>query len=514
MQIPSQLIRSLIGLKGFNQQSFQEVHTSGEQVTSIRFNPLKNSIVNNEWVIKKNFSMTDERLQTPGSQLQPPDTLLPAPDSRLPAPHSLHLAIGSQLPTLSPVPWSTKGFYLNHRPSFTFDPLLHAGCYYVQEASSMFLEEAFKQTVDISTDLKILDLCAAPGGKSTLLQSIISPSSLLVSNDVIKSRSGILEETMTKWGGANVIVTNNDPKDFARLENFFDVVVVDAPCSGSGLFRRDPSAIDEWSGQNVQGCCQRQQRILADVWPALKKDGILIYSTCSYSKEENEDILDWVTENLPAVPCKLSMNAEWGIVETISVKHAVPGYRFWPDKVKGEGFFIACFRKMDGGNYSQRIAKKSKIELVNKSEEALIFPWLKKDIPVQLIKFAESILALPRGIDHDFLLLTMHSFYIRQAGIRIGKIAGKDLIPDHALAVSNIINEELVAVSLNHQEAIQYLRREEVQVNNSNSIEGKSAMKRQGWTLVKYEGINLGWIKILQNRINNYYPKEWRILKK
>ena len=163
------------------------------------------------------------------------------------------------------VPWSSSGYYLPERPFFTFDPLLHAGVYYVQEASSMFLEQALKQTVSLDQPLKVLDLCAAPGGKSTLLQSLINSDSLLVSNDVIRSRANILEENLTKWGAENVVVTNNDPKDFTRLENFFDVIVVDAPCSGSGLFRRDPEAINEWSVQNVALCSQRQQRILADI---------------------------------------------------------------------------------------------------------------------------------------------------------------------------------------------------------------------------------------------------------
>src|SRR6478736_9538985 len=166
------------------------------------------------------------------------------------------------------IPWTDFGYYLQQRPSFTFDPLFHGGAYYVQEASSMFLEEALKQTVDLSQPLKVLDLAAAPGGKSTHIQSLISKDSLLVSNDVIRSRSKILKDNTIKWGSDNVVVTNNDPKDFARLENYFDVIVVDAPCSGSGLFRRDPEALGEWSENNVRLCSQRQRRILADVWPS------------------------------------------------------------------------------------------------------------------------------------------------------------------------------------------------------------------------------------------------------
>ncbi|HEY6063723.1 MAG TPA: RsmB/NOP family class I SAM-dependent RNA methyltransferase, partial [Chitinophagaceae bacterium] len=251
MQLPGAFLDSLTGVKGFDKEAFEKVHALGKQVTSIRVNPAKASMGKGEWSIG---------------------------DSIHHSPFTSHHKI----------PWTDVGYYLDTRPSFTFDPLFHAGCYYVQEASSMFLEQALRQTVDLSKPVKVLDLCAAPGGKSTHIQSLISKESLLVSNEVIRSRVNILKDNIIKWGCENVVVTNNDPKDFGRLKYYFDVIVVDAPCSGSGLFRRDANAINEWSKNSVQLCSQRQQRILADVWPALKKDGILIYSTCSYSKEEDE----------------------------------------------------------------------------------------------------------------------------------------------------------------------------------------------------------------------------------
>jgi 16S rRNA C967 or C1407 C5-methylase (RsmB/RsmF family) len=255
VRLPEKLLGSLQGIEGFDQEAFERVHQSGEQVTSIRINPLKLLNVKRETSIEAFF-------------------------------HDSRFSKGVLTDTIHEhVPWSQYGYYLDQRPSFTFDPLFHAGCYYVQEASSMFLEEVLKQTVDLSQPLKVLDLAAAPGGKSTHIQSLIAKDSLLVSNDVIRSRSKILKDNTIKWGGDNVVVTSNDPKDFARLENYFDVIVVDAPCSGSGLIRRDPEALGEWSENNVQLCSQRQRRILADVWPALKKGGVLIYSTCSYSKE-------------------------------------------------------------------------------------------------------------------------------------------------------------------------------------------------------------------------------------
>jgi 16S rRNA C967 or C1407 C5-methylase (RsmB/RsmF family) len=246
--------------------------------------------------------------------------------------------LAHQLPGVSPVPWSLYGSYLERRPSFTFDPLFHAGCYYVQEASSMFLEQALRQTTDLAQPLNVLDLCAAPGGKTTHLQSLLSEDSLLVSNEVIRSRAAVLKQNCVKWGTQNVVITNNDPQHFNRLEGFFDVVVVDAPCSGSGLFRRDEEAIEEWSPDNVQLCCGRQKRILADVFPALKEGGVLIYSTCSYSKEENEAIADWLATELQMENLTLQTEKDWHIVETTADKTNAKGYRFFPDKVKGEGF--------------------------------------------------------------------------------------------------------------------------------------------------------------------------------
>ena len=229
MSLPIRLLDSLETVKGFHRKAFEEVHASGEQVVSVRLNPSKLSMVNGEW------SMAD-------------------------------------------VPWCPYGRYLSERPSFTLDPLFHAGAYYVQEASSMFLWHALKETIGPDTKKKVLDLCAAPGGKSTLLASYFTDG-LIIANEVIKQRAAVLVENITKWGTDQVIVTNNDPSHFQSLPGYFDVMVIDAPCSGSGLFRKDPGAVDEWSEANVQLCSQRQQRILADVLPALKEDGILIYST-------------------------------------------------------------------------------------------------------------------------------------------------------------------------------------------------------------------------------------------
>lgn len=460
MELPVALLQSLEGVPGFHRETFEAVHRSGEQVTSVRINPAKAPL----------------------------------------------LAGGIEsykisLPISASIPWTQNGYYLAERPFFTFDPLLHAGAYYVQEASSMFVEQAMRQTLDLTQKLRVLDGCAAPGGKSTHLQSLISAESLLVSNEVIKTRASILEENLVKWGGANVMVTNNDPADFSSLENFFDVLLIDAPCSGSGLFRREPEAVAEWSPHAVQLCSQRQQRILADYYPALCEGGTLIYSTCSYSKEEDEQIIDWLLNNFEMESLPLTLG-DWGIVEVQSPEHKGYGYRFFPDQLKGEGFFLAAFRKKDGGDFHFRPVKKPKVQKASKSEQAAVMPWFREDAGIQLWKQQEQILAFPALLEQELLVIA-DNLYVRHAGITVGKLAGQQLVPDHSLAMSTLLHPSTVAVSLKKEDALQYLRKEQVILSDAPT----------GWALVKYENCPLGWMKVLPNRINNYYPSNWRILK-
>jgi len=377
----------------------------------------------------------------------------------------------------------------------------------VQEASSMFLEEAIKQAVDTTQALKVLDLCAAPGGKSTLLQSIISEESLLVSNEVIKTRVNILAENITKWGAANVIVTNNDPKDFRRLQNYFDVIVVDAPCSGSGLFRKDANAIKEWSENNVTICAQRQQRILADIMPSLKDGGVLIYSTCSYSQQEDEDICSWLLKGFKVKSLKLKVEDSWGIVESDFGKDNQFDYRFYPYKVKGEGFFIAAFKKESSGIFALEKGKnqKSKVKkekLTQKEIEAVI-PYVDDIDNFFFIKQNEEAIAVPVHVEDD-LQLIQSALYIKKAGVRLGTIIRNKLIPAHDLAVSNIINKDLPAIEVDKVTALQYLRKQDIVIET----------ELKGWVLITHLHLPLGWIKIIANRINNYYPKDWRILNK
>jgi len=450
VQLPLELLRSLKRIKGFDENAFIAAHESGKQITSIRINPFK--------------SLGSSKVLPFGEDLG------------------------------GAVPWTAYGYYLASRPSFTFDPLFHAGCYYVQEASSMFLEQAIKQTVDLSQPLRVLDLCAAPGGKSTHLLSLISNESLLVSNEVIRARANILNDNISKWGCSNVVVTNNDPRDFQRLENYFDVIVVDAPCSGSGLFRRDPETIEEWSEQNVALCSQRQQRILADVLPALKKGGVLIYSTCSYSDQEDEEICEWLRKELIINNEELIISPDWYITQSNG------GYRFWPDKIKGEGFFIACFRKSDG-NDEEVYLPKVKAEKFSNQEMEILNKNVNTD-GISFLRNREIIYAVPGKLLAAVNFLSS-KLYVTNYGTKVGEIIRDKLVPDHALALSNIVSDKIQRLELGYEQAIQYLKKKELNLQTD----------KKGWNLVTDEGYPLGWVNILPNRINNYYPKELRILK-
>jgi 16S rRNA C967 or C1407 C5-methylase (RsmB/RsmF family)/NOL1/NOP2/fmu family ribosome biogenesis protein len=406
------------------------------------------------------------------------------------------------LKTNGQVPWCADGFYLDERPSFTFDPFFHAGCYYVQEASSMFIDHILKYLRPENTEpVKILDLCAAPGGKSTLINSAIGSDDLLVANEIIKTRVPVLCDNLNRWGSANIIVTNNDPKDFSRLTGFFDTILVDAPCSGSGMFRKDAAAMNEWSETNVSLCHQRQERILADVYPALKENGQLIYSTCSYSHQENENILDWLCETFDMESLRIPVNKDWGIVETQSEKQKAWGYRFYPGKVKGEGLFAACLKKKGRSDELPSFKTKGhqKLALL---EIDLIKKYLINAGDYYYSKINDDWLAISRAHKESLDTLQRH-LYIKKSGVRIGQLMGKDLIPDHELALSTIINKDMVLqTELNYEQAIQYLRRDNINIE----------VNEKGWSLMNFEGHPLGWAKLLSNRINNYLPKELRIL--
>jgi 16S rRNA C967 or C1407 C5-methylase (RsmB/RsmF family)/NOL1/NOP2/fmu family ribosome biogenesis protein len=444
MRLPEKLLRDLQDVKGFDEKAFMAAHQQ-PAVTSVRINPAK-------------------------------DTGLSGENEK--------------------VPWCANGVYLAERPVFTLDPAFHAGAYYVQEASSMFLEHLLKNILPGTKGLRVLDLCAAPGGKSTLLASMLDAGSLLISNEVIRTRVPVLDENMVRWGYSNTWVCGNDPKDFAALDGYFDVIVADAPCSGSGLFRKDKRAIDEWSEANVELCSQRQHRILGDVWPALKQDGILVYATCSYSPQEDEQVLDWLATEFAAEPIVVEIPAAWGIVTATSAK-GMTGYRFFPDKVKGEGFFIAAVRKKDEAGQ----LRMPKLKAVNDKKIQQQAGYLLRDIPLSFIQAnKDEYCAIHTEHEADWQLL-QKALYLRKTGVRLGSPSVKEWLPAHDVALSIDASGKLPFIDVDTGQALRFLKREDMDIPSGD----------KGWHVIKHRGLGLGWVKSLGNRMNNYLPKHWRI---
>ena len=390
------------------------------------------------------------------------------------------------------VPWCETGFYLNERPLFTADPLFHAGAYYVQEASSMFVEQVVKQ--HISEAVNMLDLCAAPGGKSTHLSSLLPENSLLVSNEIIRSRAYILAENTMKWGNSNVMVTNNEPSDFEKLHSFFDAILIDAPCSGEGMFRKDEGAINEWSPDNVKKCVERQRNIVSTVWSALKTGGILIYSTCTYNRHENEENIQCIINELCAELLPLQLNADWKI--TVSDY----GYRFYPHKTCGEGFFLSVLRKTSDEIGIFKFKKEKKNTKIPPETETLRKQLLNSD-NWKISTLGNIIRALPtdKAEEIEWLEKNLNPMY---SGIPLAEQKGKDFIPETALALSKHINlEQFNTIEVDLKTAILYLQKEAIEIPPT----------EKGYVLLTYQKVPIGWVKNIGNRCNNLYPNEWRI---
>ncbi len=424
----------------------------------------------------------------------------------------------SEVPEGRRVPWSDEGIYLDRRPTFTFDPLFHAGCYYVQEAGSMFVERALRTYVD--HPVVMLDLCAAPGGKSTHARTVLPAGSLLVANEVMRNRSQILAENLIKWGYPEVIVTNNDPSDFTPLGPTFDVILTDVPCSGEGMFRKDAVAVEEWSVDNVANCEARQRRILADIWPTLKPGGLLIYSTCTYNREENEDNVLWIARTLGADILALPTDPAWGITGNLT-ENDFPVYRFLPHRTQGEGFFMAVLRKHsdeDAAEAEEDIAIYNKVKKEKRDKKgkrtgagspasaavpAVARTWVERDGDYLWMMKGDTAVAFPAA--HAALYQRLEAqLRVIHAGITVGSLKGKDFIPDHSLAMSTALQREAFATAeVTFEQAIAYLRKESITLSQPDLP--------RGYVLLTYQGSPLGFVKHLGNRANNLYPQEWRI---
>lgn len=390
------------------------------------------------------------------------------------------------------IPWATNAWFLPERISFTLDPLFHAGCYYVQEASSMFLEQVIRQLLPEFNDPIVLDACAAPGGKTTHILATLAGKGLVVSNEIIPGRNKILIQNAIKWGCENVVVTQNDTAAFSKLTGLFDILLVDAPCSGEGLFRKDKEATSEWNLNQVATCAIRQRQILNDLYPTLKQNGYLIYSTCTYEASENEEQIQRMMYEYDMETVPLNTFG------TNAVNTGF-GYQFYPHKCKGEGFFIAVLRKKQNQKNTHGTDKTSKASAQN----VLLEQYLNSAVNFIPMKVKDEIFAFPEKWISEISLLR-ESLFVRKAGIHLGTMKGTDFIPSPELALSIHLNTNTSQLELTKEQALDYLRCGNITIPNLS----------KGWHVVTFNGFALGWIKALGNRINNYFPKEWRILHK
>lgn len=349
------------------------------------------------------------------------------------------------------VPWCEYAHYLSNRPDFTFDPLLHAGLYYVQEASSMFVDHVLRCLVH--RPVTMLDLCAAPGGKTTCARTALPIGSLLYSNEPIRQRAQILAENVQKMGHPDVVVTNNLPRDYQRSRLVFDLIMADVPCSGEGMFRKDEGAISEWSLQHVEQCWHLQRDIIADIWPCLKPGGYLIYSTCTFNAHENEENVAWIVRELGAEYVEIPIEPSWNITGSLTGEGVV--YRFIPGLTRGEGLFMAVLRKHG--------------ELAPSPIKAVA------PKPLQV---------LSHGIAPDI-------------------VKGKSSIPHISKALSLLSGKQAYPqVEITYAQAIDYLRHEALVLPSHTA---------RGIVLLTYKQVPLGFAKNIGNRANNLYPAEWKI---
>jgi 16S rRNA C967 or C1407 C5-methylase (RsmB/RsmF family)/NOL1/NOP2/fmu family ribosome biogenesis protein len=403
-----------------------------------------------------------------------------------------------------PVTWNAYGRILPERPVFTLDPHFHAGAYYVQDSSSMFVGHAFRRLLEsagkpVGRPFRVLDLCAAPGGKTTdlaaSLREVFGDGFILVSNEVMKARAGVLADNVALWGDPNVVVTSDDPRAFAALPGFFDVIVADVPCSGEGMFRKDEEAQRQWSEDNVALCEARQRRITADVWPSLRQDGLFIYSTCTFNKYENDSNVQWIASELGA-ECLLKedvLHAGEGVIKTEL------GYSLVPGHVEGEGQYCSALRKISEVEFRETRQKAARPSKTQTLPEGIVAGLLRVKAVVRLK--GETVIAVPENISSDLALIEQ-ALHVIAAGCAVGTLKGKVLVPDADLALSLMYDRTAFPeAEVDRDTALAYLHRDAITLPDA----------PKGYVAVVYGGLPLGFVKNLGNRCNSLHPQSRRI---
>ena len=396
--------------------------------------------------------------------------------------------------------WSKSGRKLKERPSFTLDTAFHAGAYYVQEAASQFID--YLISGEELQGKRVLDMCSAPGGKTTIYSTAVGEEGLVLANEYVRSRANVLADNVRKWGMGNVLVTNNAPEHIAQFEGWFDLVAVDAPCSGEGMFRKEEVAREDWSEEAVKMCAARQLSIVREAWQSLKDGGLFIYSTCTFNEDEDEGLLRAFIEEVGDVfepSQRVEIDDKWGIVR--GEVGAFQTFRFFPHKTDSEGLFVAIARKVEPTTQRTPKARKKVMQEVDKISRKELSRWLQGSDNYTFAMVADTIYAY-RTEQFKAVQALSEGLTAIYSGVAMGQIFKGKLKPDWALSQYVKLERKVVeTVELDEASALDYLRKRDIAVDDM----------REGINLLTHRGRALGFAKRVGARCNNLYPNSLKI---
>ena len=399
------------------------------------------------------------------------------------------------------IAWSKNGRKLKERPSFTLDTAFHAGAYYVQEAASQFIDYIVSQE-DLQGK-RVLDMCSAPGGKTTIYSTAVGEDGLVVANEYVRSRANILADNVRKWGMGNVLVTNNAPEHIAQFEGWFDLVAVDAPCSGEGMFRKEEVAREDWSEEAVKMCAARQLSIVREAWQSLKDGGLFIYSTCTFNEDEDEGLLRAFIEEVGEVfepSQRVEIEETWGVVR--GEVGDFQTFRFFPHKTDSEGLFVAVARKAEPTTQRTPKARKRVMQEVDKNSRKELMRYLQQPDNYTFAMVADTIYAY-RTEQFKAVQALSEGLTAICSGVAMGQIFKGKLKPDWALSQYVGFERKSVAVEeVDESRALDYLRKKDIAVGNM----------AEGINLITHKGRALGFAKRVGVRCNNLYPNSLKIM--
>lgn len=425
---------------------------------------------------------------------------------RLPAKRACRYNPSKILPKIhSQIPWAKDAEYIDTEKNYKNDPLWHIGAIYSQEPSSMIVGEVLAKL----QPKKVLDLCASPGGKTTLALSRLDSSKLVVANEVVTKRVHTLIENVQKWGNTNVIVTQNQAQDFARLGEFFDFVLIDAPCSGEGLARKDPFLWNHWSLEMVKKDALRQREILENILPAVEVGGYILYSTCTFNKVENEDIIQNLLQNYPQLEAvDLDFVKDWNILNTQK-----GCYKMLPSNLEGEGFSFAILRKKD--TISSKLSQQSKshktdlvFKEISKQEFKIVSQFVQNPDKFFFYKKANQVFAINQIFKKETLNFLQLQLRVHLYDFQVGSFGQKEFVPDHMILLNLEQNKGIPTIDIDSKNALDIIKGKPLEVGN---FVVEDIHKKSPWIILTYLKVPLGWAKVQDDKIKNFYPKVLRI---